>query len=540
MRYTPTAASRRYFAPTAAAAAAAMGSAGPDTRPVRLPTIRLDTTIAELYKRASRSNADQRLGLVLCGANSSLELNPDFPRNTKYLYQDSAFNTMPRRELTKDNVELQKWLATKYLSLIPQREAFIAGSAPVILFNVDQTPAQVAHDRREAEATVSVLDPSQRPELIFCPGPSQIPMREHGIDRIAYKIALDGLENYPLTHSPATHWYLNSKAALALSGLPTPRAEIVEVEGFGPTAGSCCEMCVANQGDMFFIPAKCTGSRGKWLQEQTRRILGAIQRRPAPFVLKTQQTFGGAGTWVVASEEQKESILRDFASEDGVLRKLLSQVTESNHELKPGSVIISDMVKDPIGDYGITFLVTDSGEAVFLAASEQMIDASSAWIGSTINYPRQQRLQDKFAPLIDKTAAWLPAHGYYGPAGMDVLETDTPGRTDSHTGETTAYHIVDLNVRTSGSLCLPLLRGHFTSRGMACASSFSIAVKGGRNEFIEKWRAAFEAGQMSILSWYEDPETNKSIADVVVGGEGEEKLQEQMMKVKETAEEVTF
>ncbi|KAK0725793.1 hypothetical protein B0H67DRAFT_571563 [Lasiosphaeris hirsuta] len=518
-----------------------MGSVvGPIPAAITLPTIKLDTTLAELYRRASPKNANIRLGLVFCGVNSGLDLSPDFPRNTKFLYQDSPFNTVPRQALTTSNVDLQKSLAMKYLSLIPQRDAFIVGNAPVILFNTSQAAEQVEHDRREAEATISVLDPSQYPELIFCAGPERIPMKEHGIDKITYKIVLDGLENYPLTHSLETHWYLNSKAALALSGLPTPRVELVEAEGFGSLAKSCCNTCTTDKGEMCFIPVECTGSRGEWLKEQTARIIDSINRRPVPFVLKNQQTFGGAGTWVVTSEEKKRELLDDFSSGDGALRKLLSQVTEVNHHMKPGSIIISDLVIDPIGDYGLTFLATDTGEAVFLAVSEQMTDDNNAWIGSTINYSHQQYLHDKFASLIRRTAKYVAEHGYCGPVGIDILETEEAGQTASHNGEITAHHIVDLNVRTSGSLSLPLLKGHFSSRGLSCASSFSITVKGTRGDFIRRWRPEFESGQMFILSWYEDTETNESIADVVVGGEDEKALQRWMNKVRDTTEEVTF
>jgi len=507
---------------------------------VKLPTIKLDATLAELYKRASPKNANTRLGFVFCGVNSGLDLSPEFPRNTKFLYQDSPFNTIPRQELTTDNVELQRSLAMKYLSLIPQRDAFIAGRAPVVLFNVGHTPEKVAHDQREADATMSVLDPSQKPELVFCPGPASIPMSEYGIDKIAYKIVLDGLRDYPLTHDLETHWFLNSKAALALSGLPTPRSEIIQVEGFGDEASECCKICTTDKGELVFIPVGCTGNRGVWFEQQSKRVVEAIRRRPVPFVLKNQQTFGGAGTWVVVTEKQKEDLLRDMSSEDGALRKLLSQVTKSNHHLNPGSIIISDLVENPIGDYGITFITTESGKAIFLAASEQMIDDNNAWVGSTIDYRHQRSLHEKFGPLIERTAEWVAKHGYFGPVGIDVLETETPGQTDSHTGEQTAYHIVDLNVRTSGSLSLPLLSEHFTSRGLNCASSFSLTVKGGRRDFIERWKDQFEAGQMLILSWYEDLDAKESIADVVVGAVDGKELQKKMGEVRDATEEVTF
>ncbi|KAK0669251.1 hypothetical protein QBC41DRAFT_320207 [Cercophora samala] len=522
----------------------AMGSVdNPSLAGIQLPTIKLDTTLTQLFRSAGPKNASIRLGMVFCGVNSGVDLNPDFPRNTKYLYQDSPFNTVPRKELTRKNHELKKSLAMKYLSLIPQRDAFIAGPSPVIMFHMNQSPATVAHDREEASTTLSVLDPSQRPNLVFCPGPSKIPMKEHGIDKITYKIVADGLESYPLTHSLEPHWILNSKAGLARSGLPTPKCDIVSVKGYPPAPPkSCCEVCRADKrsNDLTFIPESCTGPRGQWLETQSSKIISAISSRPVPFVLKNQQVFGGAGTWVVTTQEQKEDLLSAFSSPDGPLRKLLSQVTAENYHMDPAAVIISDMVSDPIGDYGLTFFVNENGEHVFLAASEQMIDGNNAWVGSTIVYSRQKALHEKFRGLISRTAEFVARHGYVGPVGIDVLETRTEGETETHDGERTKFHVVDLNVRTSGSLALPLLKGHFTGRGLDCASSFGITVKGGREEFVRRWQHEFEEGRMFVLSWYEDREEGESIADVVVGAEDEEGLGRMIEGVREGSEEVVF
>ncbi|KAK4117393.1 hypothetical protein N656DRAFT_773516 [Canariomyces notabilis] len=547
-----------------------MGSIDPP--PIKLPSIKLDTTLAELYKRASPKTAGLRLGLASCGVTSAVDLTPDFQRNSRYPYQDQALIKVPRRQLTLDNTNLRKSIAKKYLSLIPQRDAFIAGAMPVILFNLGQSPKQIEHDRREAETTISVLDCAQRPDLIFCPGPIKIPLQPeqdhgHGIDKLDYKVVLDGLEANQdrLTRDLETHWFLNSKAALARSGLPTPRSEILETEGVPPEdPESCCRVCAAaassssspgSAAELPLFPAKCTGPRGRWLAAQKDRILSAARARPVPFVFKTQQAFGGAGTWLVRTAEQKSALLAELAGDDsdnddddGVLGKLLAQVTSSNAHLGPATVLLSELVgadgdgKTVVGDYGLTFVVTDrddeadGGAAHFLAASEQNTDGSNAWIGSTISYPRQEQLRRKFEGLMRQTAAWLARYGYIGPVGVDVLEVKKSG---SGQGET-EFFIVDLNARISGSMSLPLLRGHFVGRGLTCASSVSIVAKGGRAGFIQRWRKPFEEGRMLILSWYEDPEAGESIAEVVIGGENEERLQELVQRVRENIEEVTL
>ncbi|KAK4124806.1 hypothetical protein N657DRAFT_643563 [Parathielavia appendiculata] len=545
-----------------------MGSVGTAGAPaeVKLPTIKLDTTLTELYRQASPKNANIRLGWVSCGITSGVDFTPDFPRNVKFVYEDQTFVSTPSRKLSHGNGRLQHALAKKHLSLIPQRDAFISGATPVIFFNLGRSPKQVEHDRREAEATISVLDPSQRPELVFCPGPSKIPMKEHGIDKLEYKVVFDGLEAYPLTHDLETHWLLNSKAGLARSGLPTPQSQIIETEGYPPAVDSCCSVCrdaATDASRLPSIPPTCTGPRGEWLSRETNRILSAVRARPVPFVFKTQQAFGGAGTWLITSDDKKAQLLADLSGlgsptiqnnesssssstgegqGEGLLRKLLPLLTPSNAHLHPTTVLLTDLVQDLSGDYGLTFFVTASGAPLFLAAAEQMItdDGSSAWIGSRIDYGRQEALREKFQGLMERIAEWVASHGYVGPVGADVLCTSTATGEEGKDGGDGGCHIVDLNVRTSGSVSLPLLRGHFTGRGLQCASSFSIKVKGGRREFIDKWRGPFEDGRMLILSWYEDPEEGGSIADVVVGAEDEERLAELMKEVRENTEEVTF
>ncbi|KAK4102365.1 hypothetical protein N658DRAFT_554375 [Parathielavia hyrcaniae] len=562
-----------------------MGSLGTEApAEVKLPTVKLDTTLTELYRLASPKDAHTRLGWVSCGITSGVDFTADFPRNVKFVYEDQTFVSIPSRKLSNGNGKLKHSLAKKHLSLIPQRDAFISGTAPVIFFNLGRSPEQVEHDRREAEATISVLDPSQRPELVFCPGPSKIPMQEHSINKLEYKVIFDGLEAYPLTHDLETHWLLNSKAGLARSGLPTPSSQIIETEGYPPPPESCCVVCrepAANPSSHLpSIPRMCTGPRGEWLARETHRILAAVRARRVPFVFKTQQAFGGAGTWLVTTQDQKEQLLADLSGssptqnevndgkgkreeeeeeqDSGLLGKLLPLLTPSNAHLRPTTVLLTDLVSDPTGDYGLTFVVTSSesgtgsGEPLFLAAAEQMItdDGSSAWIGSRIHYGRQEELRNKFQGLVERIARWVAGHGYVGPVGADVLCTSrsssgggssrSPGGGGPGEEGDGGCYIVDLNVRTSGSVSLPLLRGHFMGKGLECASSFSIQVRGGRREFVEKWRGAFEEGRMLILSWYEDLEEGASIADVVVGAEDEERLAELMREVRLNTEEVTF
>ncbi|KAK4231034.1 hypothetical protein QBC38DRAFT_467658 [Podospora fimiseda] len=517
---------------------------------IKLPTVTLDKTLTELYHQADPEYENIRLGMVFCGVNSALDINPDFPRNTRYPYQDGPFINEPKQKLTAKNRKLQKTLAIKYLSLLPQRDAFIAGKSPVIMFRKSRSQEQLSHDLKEAETTLSVLDPSQRPEIIFCPGPSQIPMEKHKIDKLTYKVSVDELSKHPLDHDLETHWILNSKAGLARSGLPTPRCDIIDISNSSlpPPASSCCSACQSLAQKSCLVPESCTGTRVTWLKAEAAKLLSAVESRPVPFVFKNQQTWGGAGTWVINTQEDKQALIDDLSGADGVLWKVLSQVTEENSHLFPASVILSDMVTNVVADYGITFVVGNEGP-VFLGVSEQMIDEeSSAWVGSTINYARQEELKLKFMGLVERTAEWIADQGYKGPVGIDVLETRKVGETRSNNGEETKYHIVDMNARTSGSMALPLMRGHFwVERGLKCASGFSVEFKGvSREDFVKRWKQEFKSGQMVILSWYEDlaadgeKKVKRSVADIFVGAMGDKQLQALMGAVREEAEGVYF
>lgn len=461
-------------------------------------------------------------------ASSCTALTEDYPRNVKYLYQDSSFTTVHQSELDK-NRNLQRLTAIKYLSIVPQRDAFISGNTPVVLFDVAGSDKQ--HARMEAERTIEVLHPTQRPNLIFCPGPAKIPMKENGINILASKMAIDGLEGQPVVFDLEKHWYLNSKAALAISGLPTPKCDIVEMAGYAPEAQDCCEAC--RNGDACYISPECTGFRSKWLDQQFEYLLNRVTRRPIPFVLKLQQSFGGFGTFVITSEQERSKLIESLL--DDILRKLFSAVTPVNHHLKPGTILLSDLVEKIVGNCGLTFLVTASGDAIFLAVADQMIDSNThGWIGSIINYPQQAQLEQKFSLVMGKIVTWLHRHGYCGLATADILETERDSINSA--SRQTDFHIVDLNVRTSGSLSLPLLRNHFMDRGFQFASSFLITIRMTRDEFFRQWQEAFESGTMCIMSWYTDTVSRISTGSIALGADTLESLQQTMTQLGEMTE----
>ncbi|KAF4974732.1 hypothetical protein FZEAL_8402 [Fusarium zealandicum] len=490
---------------------------------MKLPAVVLDTTLDDLYRQAGSAYGDKRIGQVLSVFSALLTLGPKIPPNRKYIYQDGPFTSSDGVSHRDDATT-----AIKYLSLINQRDAFICGASPAIFFHMGSSSQRRNYDQKQVVKTLATLSDAQRPHLIFCDGPEHIPILESGIDLIACKIVNDNLERYNNVVPLETHWFLNSKRALADSGLPTPKCVAVAVDGFPADAQSCCALCIGSSLRDFVIPDDCVGARGTWLKEQSLRLYQALKSHPLPFVLKNQATFGGAGTFIVQTEEERQAVTDELAK--GFLNRLLSAVNAGNSHLEPATMLFSDLVRDPIGDYGVTFFVNEKGRPpIFLGVSKQMIENGTAWIGSIIDYRLQNELRLKFESLMVKISDWLQSYGYIGPAGADILED--PKNT---------FHVVDLNVRTTGSCCLPLLRTHFTSRGLNCAASFSINVEMRRNGFVNLFPREFRGGRMCIISWYEDEETGSSLAELVIGAEDDKKLMGIMGRVKEISDNVTF
>ena len=148
-----------------------------------LPQITLDTTLGVLYSRENPKDDGKRVALVLCAANPEIAPTSKLARNTKYLYQDSTFSTEPRSASPEQQqTEISRSVAVKYLSLVPQHDAFAACNMPVVLFELDDSAGLAARSKEEAERTISCLVPSQRPALHFFSSPHQISMGAIGAD----------------------------------------------------------------------------------------------------------------------------------------------------------------------------------------------------------------------------------------------------------------------------------------------------------------------------------------------------------------------
>ena len=195
-----------------------------------LPQVTLDTTLAELYACDSSEGHGKKIALVLCAANSEISPTIQLARNSKYLYQDSTFSTTPEHVSIEKHKEIQRIVGIKYLSLVPQHDAFVAGKMPVILFDPDAVGKNTSYSKHQVEKTMDSLTTQQRPTILFFSSPKQILMEENGIDLLSAKMEFDEFEGFPMTVDLETHYFMNSKAAIFSSGLPR----------YVPVERNCC------------------------------------------------------------------------------------------------------------------------------------------------------------------------------------------------------------------------------------------------------------------------------------------------------------
>ena len=455
---------------------------------------------------------------------------PALPKSTKFVvHLHGATQASIKSEEEREG--LRRDASVKILGAMTQMFAFTAGPMRVVMVDPNIPPPEgvraddnallstLEHARLQAEKTVSVLAPSQRPQLEFVPDLQNLQL--HGGEQLAPLVPLDSLQSLPHALDPELHYALLSKRALALSGLHTPACDIIDFDTMVPaTLEDCCAPC-RQQDDTDSesrINDACSGPRRAWLLRETDRAIAHLRAHPLPAILKLQQTMGGVGTfWIRTSLELVEVenfIVRDY------LPLHLPKINPSNAHLHPASLILSDVVLDAVATRAVSFFVLKDGKYVFISSVRQLMSTGNRWLGASIFYSEQAALEARMASTMQKVSEFLHSMSYFGPVGIDVIE-DVRG----------ALWVVDLNVRAASSHILGVLgEHHFSPRGMDCACLISRSLAMGREVFGEMMGAQIEQGRVVVVAWFEEG-TGKSSCRLVVGAEGEEALGEEVERI---------
>jgi len=171
-------------------------------------------------------------------------------------------------------------------------------------------------------------------------------------------------------------------------------------------------------------------------------------------------------------------------------------------------LVITEIVNDLAGDYGVQFYLTRSGDIVWIGILEQLFDANSRWAGGTFSSQTQSKLAAPLREVISPVARHLHRKGYFGVVGVDVLQ-------DKHD----RFFVVDINPRITGAspflVVSRLLVKNDLWAGLYVAS---VEYRGTLHSLIEHAENEGD-GMIVILSAIERPQDNATVCHVTVNSD---------------------
>ena len=520
--------------------------------------IHLENSIADLY--ASKGDEKEVL-LVPIFTASCISLTPGLAKNTKYLvYENSTIET----ELLSSglNIERQCHLQTiRRLTDCVHHFIFQAGPMTVSLMDPwlpDYPPYCSDHDdklhpsRAHAEAQIAgileVLSPEQRPKIQWVDDLKHLELKHNQV--LAPIMALDDFENKPCILHPDLHYELASKESLALSGLKTPKSEIIRFDLLPPClVEDCCSACQNQSAGQSMIPSTCTGPRRSWLDAQISTTVARIKGRPLPFVLKITQAMGSDGTFILRTPAELDDVIKLITNSYLPIR--LPLLTPSNIHLKPINLVLQDYHPGLV--FSVDFFIKKTGECVFMCCSEEKFGEGGRWNGARTVYSQQDSQENRMRRLVQSAGRHLRSQGYWGNVDIDVIDATDTTTVDHDADDTTIttctkgkgeeiddkdLWLIDINVRMGGGGPLGFLRPHFTSRGLDWATFLLLPFRGmTRSDFQGKMGAEIEQGSVVIVAWFEYMQDGglRSNGRFAVAGKDEAELESLENKVRALA-----
>ncbi|KAL4892769.1 solid-state culture-specific protein-like protein [Aspergillus ambiguus] len=424
-------------------------------------SIVLDYTLADLY---SADDEDHDICMVYAYAPPpNTQLAPHIPTLTHFPVQSPLCPAMDKHEL-----------AQTLFHVTAQRFGFCSGPMRILVLEPDSqhghgTPGPSS--QTDIGRVFSQLQREQRPIPTYARDLTKPPLGTRV--QLAVTAPLDWFDHLPHVVDPKTHYNLLSKRGLAESGLPTPKTVVID------TVLSPHESLTTAE-----------------IQQEVTRMTDPIREHPLPFILKVPLvTSIGQGTFMVQTEADRLTAYATFVKE---VKSMLLALSPANESLRPCNLILQEMMS--------------------------VVDRMYCWSGGFISYHKQRALGHHYCKTMEMVARFLHRHGYFGPAGVDVM-----------TNEKGNQLVVDLNVRMTGTYHLGPLRGHFTRCGFSEAAALAThRLKCTRAGFESHFANELRRGCVLVTAWVHAHEA--SLATITVAEEGLASLQALIQRVVGFAE----
>ncbi|KAK8026685.1 hypothetical protein PG991_003741 [Apiospora marii] len=447
----------------------------------KLPTVHLDTTLADLYREHGiRGPFVVTMYCVFGG----LDLHAHFPRERVWPEDEEP---VPYPD---DDRAAQDRLRKVILGIKPLRRAWGLGNMEVLFFGpnitakgvrtaLSQLPRSQRHVPRFVDLERGPVSEQLRGMTAKTSATGEVNGTERQLEDKKKKLLFWRPQGWMREHDclidPQEAYDINSKKYLVTSGMRTPPSLIIDLQTTdlsSPTSSS------------------------------------PFLTRPTPFVVKLCRAGCGFGTYLVRTEPERASTLVALATYQ---RRGVSEV------------LLSDYI-DLSEDLAVHFLVGAPGTAhdrtnpLILGVTIQTLTPSGKWTGGHIDYSAQPRLQAYVCETLRDTARRLPA-SFVGWAGIDIVTDKTPARKQ---------FVVDLNARFTGSMPICFMSGHFWERrGLALAQFAAFEYAGARADAIyERLNGLVQSGRAVVTATAtidgggEEGGDNGSthMADIVWGG----------------------
>lgn len=353
----------------AAAVVDGIGGLAPSPSPSPSPprcqpsTIRLDTTVADLYRECGIRGPFVATMYCVFG---HMDLHPSFAREV--VYPEDA-EPVP---YAADDTAAMARLRRVILRLKPLRRAFGLGRMDVLFFAPHITEAATAR-------ALAQLPPDQRPRPrivdLDAPGFAQALRDATGDAALLFWRPQGWMDAHRCLLDPRGMFDLNSKRFLLTSGMRTPASALVDVQRLALDDPAC-----------------------------------VFRSRALPFVAKLLRAGCGFGTFIVKTEAQRSALLASLAAckARGTTDVLLSQYI------------------DLALDLSVHFVVGAPGTAhgrdspLVMGVTVQTLTADGKWAGGHIDYSRQDELRTLVWDTLRDTTRRLP-EAFVGWAGVDIV-----------------------------------------------------------------------------------------------------------------------
>lgn len=327
-----------------------------------LKTIRLDTTVADLYRTCGIQGP---FIVTMYCVFGHMDLHPSFTRELVYPEDEEP---VPYSDNEQEIARLRRVV----LGLKPIRRAFGLGNMDVLFFAPNITEATM-------ERALWQLQPDQqpRPRIVDLEG-ADIVARVKEVTKGAKLLfwrPQGWMDDHTCLLSPREMFDVNSKMFLLKSGIRTPKSDIVDLQAL-PLDGPS----------------------------------GILQERPLPFVVKLLRAGCGFGTFIVKTEAQRSSLLRSLAT----------------YKTRGTADVIVSHYIDLVQDLAVHFVVgapsnaNDRNNPLILGVTVQVLTANGKWVGGHIDYTKQDELRALVWNTVRDTTRKLP-ESFQGWAGVDIV-----------------------------------------------------------------------------------------------------------------------